>query len=161
MRSRAGAVRTILLFHIVSIGPLNSLFFSLSRGLGWRMHLGVEVTELSTNKQHHLSHTLNLALYNVDSKIESEAWSHYCSTRPLEPREVADRVERVPDRMIENPFALVNPIVAQNLTGISGAGQQGSTATTPAADGAQGRDGNQVAGWNIEDRPSCCTRRKQ
>ena len=31
----------------------HSLFF-FSRGLGWRMHLGVEVTELSTNKQHHL-----------------------------------------------------------------------------------------------------------
>jgi hypothetical protein len=29
------------------------LFFS--RGLGWRMHLGVEVTEVSTNKHHHLS----------------------------------------------------------------------------------------------------------
>jgi len=33
---------------------LNSLFF-FSRGLGWRMHLSVEVTELSTNKQHRLS----------------------------------------------------------------------------------------------------------
>ena len=29
-----------------------------SRGLGWRMHLGVEVTESSTNKQHHLSAVL-------------------------------------------------------------------------------------------------------
>ena len=29
--------------------------FTFSRGLGWRMHLGVEVTELSTNKQHHLT----------------------------------------------------------------------------------------------------------
>jgi hypothetical protein len=26
-----------------------------TRGLGWRMHCGVEVTESSTNKQHHLS----------------------------------------------------------------------------------------------------------
>ena len=25
-----------------------------TRGLGWRMHCGVEVTESSTNKQHHL-----------------------------------------------------------------------------------------------------------
>ena len=30
------------------------LLRTLSRGLGWWMHLGVEVTELSTNKQHHL-----------------------------------------------------------------------------------------------------------
>ena len=35
------------------LGPLNSLFF-FSRPI-WRMHLGVEVTELSTNKQHYLS----------------------------------------------------------------------------------------------------------
>ena len=27
----------------------------LSRGLGWRMHCSAEVTESSTNKQHHLS----------------------------------------------------------------------------------------------------------
>ena len=27
-----------------------------TRGLGWRMHCGAEVTESSTNKQHHLSH---------------------------------------------------------------------------------------------------------
>ena len=25
-----------------------------TRGLGWRMHCGAEVTESSTNKQHHL-----------------------------------------------------------------------------------------------------------
>jgi hypothetical protein len=57
VRSRAGAVRTILLFHIISATarpPKQPLFF-VSRGLGCRMHLGVEVTELSTNKQHHLS----------------------------------------------------------------------------------------------------------
>jgi hypothetical protein len=29
-----------------------------TRGLGWRMHCGVEVTESSTNKQHHLSLSL-------------------------------------------------------------------------------------------------------
>ncbi len=33
------------------LGPLNSLLF-FSRGLGRRMHLAVEVTESSTNKQH-------------------------------------------------------------------------------------------------------------
>ena len=37
-----------------AVGPLNSIFF-FSRGLGRRMLLGVEVTESSTNKQHHLS----------------------------------------------------------------------------------------------------------
>jgi hypothetical protein len=37
------------------LGPLNSL--KTSRGYGWRIHYGVEVTELSTNKQHTLSET--------------------------------------------------------------------------------------------------------
>ena len=30
-------------------------FLKYTRGLGWRMHCGAEVTESSTNKQHHLS----------------------------------------------------------------------------------------------------------
>jgi hypothetical protein len=42
------------------LGPLNSLVWYVpslryTRGLGWRMHCGLEVTESSTNKQHHLS----------------------------------------------------------------------------------------------------------
>jgi hypothetical protein len=42
------------------LGPRNSLVWYVpslryTRGLGWRMHCGVEVTELSTNKQHHIS----------------------------------------------------------------------------------------------------------
>jgi hypothetical protein len=42
------------------LGPLNSLVWYVpssryTRGIGWRMHCGVEVTESSTNKQHHLS----------------------------------------------------------------------------------------------------------
>ncbi len=42
------------------LGPLNSLLWYVpslryTRGLGWRMHCGVEVTESSTNKQHYLS----------------------------------------------------------------------------------------------------------
>ena len=49
-----GAARTILLFHIISARPPKQPSF-FSRSLGWRMHLGVEVTELSTNKQHHIS----------------------------------------------------------------------------------------------------------
>jgi hypothetical protein len=45
------------------LGPLNSLVWYVpslryTRGLGWRMHCGAEVTESSTNKQHHLSITL-------------------------------------------------------------------------------------------------------
>jgi hypothetical protein len=44
----------------VPIRTLNSLVWYVpslryTRGLGWRMHCGVEVTESSTNKQHHLS----------------------------------------------------------------------------------------------------------
>jgi len=50
---RLGPSYFFISFKLV-LGPLNSLFF-FSRGLGWRMHLVVEVTELSTNKQHHLS----------------------------------------------------------------------------------------------------------
>jgi hypothetical protein len=42
------------------LGPLNSLVWYVpslryTRGLGWRMHCGAEVTESSTNKQHHLT----------------------------------------------------------------------------------------------------------
>ena len=42
------------------LGPLNSLVWYVpslryTRCLGWRMHCGAEVTESSTNKQHHLS----------------------------------------------------------------------------------------------------------
>ena len=42
------------------LGPLNSVVWYVpslmyTRGLGWRMLCGVEVTESSTNKQYHLS----------------------------------------------------------------------------------------------------------
>jgi len=56
VRSGLAAARTILLFRIISVRPPKQpLFFSCSRGFGRRIHLGVEVTESSTNKQHHLS----------------------------------------------------------------------------------------------------------
>jgi hypothetical protein len=47
-------------FMPLVLGPLNSLVWYVpslryTRGLGWRMHCGAEVTESSTNKQHHLS----------------------------------------------------------------------------------------------------------
>ena len=46
------------------LGPLNSLVWYVrslryTRGLAWRIHCGVEVTESSTNKQHHLFHWQN------------------------------------------------------------------------------------------------------
>ena len=60
MRSGPGEARTILLFHTLVLGPLNSLEWYVpslrhTHCLGWRMHYGVEVTESSTNKQHHIS----------------------------------------------------------------------------------------------------------
>ena len=47
-------------FIPLALGPLNSLVWYVpslryTRGLGWHMHCGAEVTESSTNKQHHLS----------------------------------------------------------------------------------------------------------
>jgi hypothetical protein len=42
------------LFISLVLGPLNSLK-KIPRGVGWRIHCGIEVTELSTNKQHTLS----------------------------------------------------------------------------------------------------------
>jgi hypothetical protein len=47
-------------FISLVLGPLNSLVWYVpslryTLGLGWRIHCGVEVTESSTNKQHHLS----------------------------------------------------------------------------------------------------------
>ena len=52
--------RTILLFHTISARPpkqtrMVRTFLKIHTGLGWRMHCGAEVTESSTNKQHHLS----------------------------------------------------------------------------------------------------------
>jgi hypothetical protein len=52
-------------FISLVLGPLNSLVWYVpssryTRCLGWRMHCCVEVTESSTNKQHHLSRHLFL-----------------------------------------------------------------------------------------------------
>jgi hypothetical protein len=60
VRSGPGAARTILLFIPLVLGPLNNLVWYVpslryTRSLGWRMHCSAEVTESSTNKQHHLS----------------------------------------------------------------------------------------------------------
>ena len=50
------------------LGPLNSLVWYVpslryTRGLGWRMHCGVKVTESSTNKQHHIYRERSLRLH--------------------------------------------------------------------------------------------------
>ena len=92
-------------------------------------------TTQPTNSTHN-AHTLILDLYIVDSKIESEQWSHYCSTHPLETRWLSGRKECL--TAWSNPFALVNPIAAPNLACVSGTCQQGSSSTTPAADGTRG-----------------------
>ena len=55
-----------VMLHTISARPpkqprMVRTFLRYTRGLGWRMHCGAEVTESaesSTNKQHHLSHLL-------------------------------------------------------------------------------------------------------
>jgi hypothetical protein len=42
----------------VRLSSCSSVSSNASRGFGWRIHCGVEVTESSTNKQHTLSHDL-------------------------------------------------------------------------------------------------------
>jgi hypothetical protein len=41
---------------VLPFSVLRSFSFITSRGFGWRIHCGVEVTESSTNKQHTLSY---------------------------------------------------------------------------------------------------------
>jgi hypothetical protein len=53
-----GGVGPSYFFISLVIGPLNSIVWYVpssrcTRGLGWRIHCSVEVTESSTNKQHH------------------------------------------------------------------------------------------------------------
>jgi hypothetical protein len=59
-RSEQGRPQTGPSYFFISLvlGPLNSLVWYVpslryTRGRGWRIHCGVEVTESSTNKQHH------------------------------------------------------------------------------------------------------------
>ena len=57
-------------FTQLVLGPLNSLVWYVpslryTRGLGWRMHCGVEVTESSTNKQQHLLIKLRIAKIGI------------------------------------------------------------------------------------------------
>ena len=60
--------------------PLNSLVWYVpslryTRGLRWRMHCGVEVTESSTNKQHHLSGDTSVDVFFF---FERECMSEAC-----------------------------------------------------------------------------------
>jgi hypothetical protein len=57
VRSGPGEARTIPLFHTISARPPASYgtYLPSARCLGWSMHCCAEVTESSTNKQHHLS----------------------------------------------------------------------------------------------------------
>jgi len=66
-------------FISLVLGPLNSLVWYVpslryTRGLGWRMHCGVEVTESSTNEQHHLS------LVVVGVAVTVKVHATHCST---------------------------------------------------------------------------------
>jgi len=98
VRSGPGAARTIPLFHTISarppplvLGPLNSLVWYVpslryTRGLGWRMHCGAEVTESSTNKQHHLSllvgevvHVSVLSIFAFALLLLTYVWLHSLS----------------------------------------------------------------------------------
>ena len=61
-------------FIPVVLGPLNSLVWYVpssryTRGLGWRMHCGAEVTESSTDKEHHPPK--KIGRLKVGSKIKS------------------------------------------------------------------------------------------
>jgi hypothetical protein len=68
VRSGPGAARTILLSHIISARPSKQPK-KKPRGFGWCIHRGVEVTELSTNKQQHslYQHTLGTGIPGAQS----------------------------------------------------------------------------------------------
>ena len=99
------------------------------------IHTSTSTIPMQPTINTHNAHTLNLALNKVESEIESEKWSHYCSTRPIVPREVAVREERTSDCMPASPFALVNPIVPPNLAGAKGDRQQALATNVDIAGG--------------------------
>jgi len=70
VRSGPGAARTILLFQSLVLGPLNSLLWYVpslryTRGLGWSIHCGAEVTGSNTNKQHLSLISRQLSFYRL------------------------------------------------------------------------------------------------
>ena len=105
------------------------------------VHLRTHTVPYQPTIRRQNTHTLNLALYKVESEIESEQWSHYCSTRPIVPREVAVREERTSDCMRANPFALVNPIALPNFAGTPGR-QQALATSVGVAGGCPARGGS-------------------
>ena len=63
------------------LGPLNSLVWYVpslryTLGLGWRMHCDVEVTESSTNKQHHIYMSSTIPLPPLE-----QLCNMYCSNK--------------------------------------------------------------------------------
>ena len=58
-----------------------------TRGLGWRMHCGVEVTESSTNKQHHPLHNfcvyihIHILYFRARAGSGLRAWCMCCGCR--------------------------------------------------------------------------------
>jgi hypothetical protein len=55
------------------------------------------------------SKSLNLVLFDVQSDIHSENWSHYCSTRPIEPIEGAGLEEPRAGSPSQAPAAASSP----------------------------------------------------
>jgi hypothetical protein len=75
------------------LGRLNSLVWYVpslryTRGLGWRMHCSVEVTESSTNKQHHIIY-LQGTFSPHSTRPSQPLLLHPHPTRMMQPRERA------------------------------------------------------------------------
>jgi hypothetical protein len=61
-----------------------------SRGFGWRIHCGVKVTEISTNKQHTRSHTLPpLAIVRATICHPEPYIPYHTNTSPKSPKHLA------------------------------------------------------------------------
>jgi hypothetical protein len=79
VRSGPGEARTYYFISLV-LGPLNSLVWYVpslryTRSLGWCIHCGVEVTESSTNNQHHISISRPFSI-DLAPFLKSEIISH-------------------------------------------------------------------------------------
>jgi hypothetical protein len=80
-----GSAKFIHFISLVLV-PLNSLVWYVpslryTRGLGWRIHCGVEVTESSTNKQHIIIFTLieGTERVSVSVSVHSPLYSKMCT----------------------------------------------------------------------------------
>jgi hypothetical protein len=92
-----------------------------------------KVTVHKRDFSHHIAHpstaskSLNLVLFDVQSDILSENWSHYCSTRPIEPTERAGLEE---PRVGLTPHAI--SAAASPPLGTANSGAQSRAAHVPA-----------------------------